>query len=129
MGEFKGAWCVTKPIVVEGKLAEAMAALWAVLFGREAGFSEVVFEGDAAQVVAEIHSPPPYLSTNGHMIESIIEEVKGFRGAKFVHVNRECNIVAHVLAKEAANRRLSKCWRQEVPDCVSSLILRESLCP
>jgi len=65
------AWCVMKPIVVEAKLAEAIAALLAVLFGKEAGFFEVVFKGDAAQVVAKIYSSPLYCSKNGQMIESL----------------------------------------------------------
>jgi hypothetical protein len=124
-----GARCVMKPIVVEARLVEAMAALWAVLYGKEAGFPKVFFEGDAAQVVAEIHSSPPYFSKNGQMIESIIEELVDFRGAKFVHVTRECNTAAHVLAKEAGNRRLSMCWSQVVPECISSIIRRECLSP
>lgn len=129
MGEFMGAKCIMKPIVVEARLAEAMAALWAVLYGKEAGFQKIVFEGDAAQVVTEIHSSPPYLSKDGQMIESIQEELVDFRGAKFVHVNRECNTAAHALAKEAVKRRLSMCWSQVVPDCISSIIRREHLCP
>jgi hypothetical protein len=90
---------------------------------------KIVFEGDATQVAAEIHSSPPYFSKNGQMIESIIEELVDFRGANFVHVNRECNTAAHALAKEAVNRRLSMCWSQVVPECISSIIRRERLCP
>jgi hypothetical protein len=61
------------------------------------------------------------------MIESIIEELVNFRGATFVHVNRECNTAAHAPARKAANRRLSMCWSQVVPDCFSSIIRRERL--
>jgi hypothetical protein len=129
MGKFLEACCVMKPIVVEAKLAEAMVALWVVLYDKEASFSEVVFEGDAAQMVAEIHLYPPYFSKNGQMIESIIKKLNGFTVAKFAHVNRECNTVAHALAKEAANRRMSKYWREVALDCISSIILREHMCP
>jgi hypothetical protein len=55
---FLGAKCIRKTIVVKPKIAEAMAALWAVLFCKEMGFF-VVFEGDFAQVVGEIFSNPP----------------------------------------------------------------------
>jgi hypothetical protein len=41
---FLGAKCIKKTIVVKPKIAEAMAALWAVLFCKEVGFFEVVFE-------------------------------------------------------------------------------------
>jgi hypothetical protein len=44
MGEFMEAWCVMKPIVVEAKLAEAIAALFAVLYGKEAGFFRSCFQ-------------------------------------------------------------------------------------
>jgi hypothetical protein len=84
---------------------------------------------NAAQVVAEIHSSPPYLSKDGQMIESILEELVDVRGAKFVHVNKECNIAAHTLAKEVVKRRQSMCWSQVVPDCISSIIHKERLCP
>lgn len=79
-----------------------MAALWAMQFSKE-GVFEVIFEGDAAQVVSELHSDPPYLSEIGHFIESIIQELQGLRSARFVHVHRESNIIAaHVFANEAA---------------------------
>jgi hypothetical protein len=68
-GEFLGARCEMKPIVVDAKMAESMAALWAVLFCKAANFSDVIFERDSAQVVAELSSSPPYLSKNGHFNE------------------------------------------------------------
>jgi len=40
-------------------------------FSKEAGFWEVIFEGDAAQVVKEIKSDPPFLSKVRHFIEGI----------------------------------------------------------
>jgi len=106
-GEFLGARCEMKPIVVDAKMAESMAALWAVLFCKAANFSDVIFEGDSTQVVAELSSSPPYLSKNGHLTESIVQEIQCFRFAKFVHVHQECNSVAHVIAKEAAICKLA----------------------
>jgi hypothetical protein len=75
MGEFLGARCEMKPIVVDAKIAETMVALWAVLFCKAIDFSEVIFEGDSAQVKAEITSSPPHLSKNGHLTESIVQEL------------------------------------------------------
>jgi hypothetical protein len=46
-GEFLGARTVMEPIVADSKTAKAMAALWAVIFCKEAGFFDVVLEGDA----------------------------------------------------------------------------------
>lgn len=75
--------------MVDAKIVEAMTTLWVILFCKEAEFFEVIFEGNAAHVAAEILSSPPYLSKNGHMNESIVRELHGFRYAKFVHVRRE----------------------------------------
>jgi hypothetical protein len=45
--------------------------------------------------------------------------------ANFAHVHRECNSAAHVLAKEVANFKLAEIWLE----CISSIIVRERLCP
>jgi hypothetical protein len=73
-GDFLGAKCLRKPILVEPKIAEAMVALWAILFRKEVRFFKVVFDGYFAQVEGEILSNPPYLSSSGHLIESIAQE-------------------------------------------------------
>jgi len=52
-------------------------------------------------------------------------ELKSFQFADFVHVPRELNGMAHVLAKEAALYSLDCCWLEEIPACISNLVLRE----
>lgn len=128
-GRFLGARCIRKPFLVEPKMAEAMAALWAVLFCKEVGFFEVLFEGDSAQVVEEIHSKSLSLSSCGHFIESIVKELKDFRSANFVHASRDCNTVAHMLAKEALDHYEDMCWLEEIPDCIGHVICRECIDP
>jgi ribonuclease HI len=49
-------------VKTDPKTAEIMAALQAMQFSKEVGFWEVIFKGDAAQVVKEIKSDPPLLS-------------------------------------------------------------------
>jgi ribonuclease HI len=129
MGEVMGAKSVIRPIMVDPKMAEAMAALWAVLFCKEVGFINVIIEGDAAQVVIEINSPPPYLSNTGQFTESIIKETKGLRTVKFNHVHRELNGAAHALAKVAAEQKKNMEWLEESPVCISNIIDREMVCP
>jgi ribonuclease HI len=119
------AKCVQKNFFVDPKTAEAMAALWAVLFCKECGFLDVIFEGDASQVVNEIHSKPPFLSTTSHLIGSISQEIQGLRSATFVHVHRECNGAAHLLAKEAAIHEEEMCWIEDTPYFLDTVILRE----
>jgi hypothetical protein len=59
----------------------------------------------------------------------VLKELDGFRVARFVHVSRDMNSVAHVLAKEAAMHKLDNCWLEEVPAFISSIVFREKPCP
>ncbi|XP_062173543.1 uncharacterized protein LOC133879005 [Alnus glutinosa] len=124
-GDVLAAKCVRKNISVDPKTAEAMAALWAILFCKEFGFLDVIFEGDASQVVNKIHSKPPFLSATGHLIESIVQEIQGLRSATFVHVHRECNGAAHLLAKEAVVHEEETCWIEDTSYFLDTVILRE----
>jgi ribonuclease HI len=58
MGLFLGARSIVYKLKVQTKIAESIAALGAVLFRKEADFCDVIFEGDAKQVVSEINSDP-----------------------------------------------------------------------
>jgi hypothetical protein len=95
---FLGARAVTKSVVVTPKVAEAMAALEAVLFSKAASFFEVILEGDAKQVVDDVNYVTLNLNTAGHFVEGIKAELQGLRYASMVHVGREANNDAHCLA-------------------------------
>jgi ribonuclease HI len=129
MGEVMGAKSVIRPIMVDPKIAEAMAALWTVLFCKEVGFIDVIIEGDATQVLDEINSPPPYLSNTGQFTESIIKEINGLHTVKFNHVHRELNGAAHALAKVAAEQKMNMEWLEKSPVCISNIIDRKMVCP
>jgi hypothetical protein len=65
---FLGARAVTKMVVAKPKVAEAMAAPEAILFSKESGFFEVILEGEAMQVVNEVNSAAPTLSSAGRPV-------------------------------------------------------------
>lgn len=54
---------------IEAKSAEALATFWAVRFCLEMEFREVIFEGDAVQVIDDFCSPLPHLSSSGHILK------------------------------------------------------------
>jgi hypothetical protein len=66
--------------------AEAIATLAAVLFSKEVGFFDVIFEGDALQIVQEINTVLPSYSNCGHFIEGVKQELGSFRS---YYVTRE----------------------------------------
>jgi len=48
LGDFVGGRSIMQNIETDSRIAESFAALMAVLFCKELGLSEVIFEGDAA---------------------------------------------------------------------------------
>jgi hypothetical protein len=106
-GCFLGAKCIHLQMLVDPKVAKAMAALHAILFSKDIGFFDVIFEGDALQVVREINSDPPYASHIGHFVESIKHELVLFRSSCVGYAPRETNIATHNLAKDVVSRWLN----------------------
>jgi ribonuclease HI len=124
-----GAKCITIRARTDPKTAEFMATLQAVKFSKEVGFWDVIFEGDAAQVVKEIKSNSSSFSKVGHFIESIYLEKQYFQSTKFQAIPRSCNMAAHTLAKEASSKFVDLCWLDDTPMCVSSIVFREQPSP
>ncbi|XP_062152012.1 uncharacterized protein LOC133860414 [Alnus glutinosa] len=62
MGNLLGAKRLTVRLATNSHIAEFMAASHAVIFTREVGFFDVIFEGDAMKVIKEVKSSPPYYS-------------------------------------------------------------------
>jgi hypothetical protein len=60
---------------------------------------DIILEGDALQVVNEINLAIPSLSRIGHFTDDIRSELHSLRSFRVVHVKREANYAAHVLAK------------------------------
>jgi ribonuclease HI len=58
-------------ILIDATMAEALAAANAIIFCKELGYTNVIFEGDAIQVIKAIEMDGPCMSNCGHMIECI----------------------------------------------------------
>jgi ribonuclease HI len=114
-------------VVADPKTAEAMAALGAMQFCRDVGFFDVMLEGDAAQVIAEIKSDSPLFSMSGLFVESIGNEIKHLWSAIFLHTSRETNMAAHVMAKHALICKEDRCWLEDILDCISHIVCRETI--
>jgi len=129
LGNCLGTRSLTKILQADAKTAESLAALEAFQFAKEAGFLDVIFEGDATHIIEEINSNPPYLSRAGHILESIHVEWRSLRTSSFKFVFRESNCVAHCLAKEAASIMSDLCLLEDTPTSISSIVLREAISP
>ena len=83
--------------------AEALACLKAVEFSMDAGFSNLVIEGDNLNVMRAILSSAASNSLLGHIVDDIRYYISGREYVSFSCVQRGGNMVAYSLAKFARN--------------------------
>jgi ribonuclease HI len=128
-GNFMFARVITKIVVGSPKVVEAMAALEAVLFCKEAGFFNVILQGNAKQVVNDVNAGSTDLWEVRIFVEDIQSELKGLMYVKVVQVGIDSNNVAHVLTKEASAKILDIAWLEDSSDFLVYVLNRDRLCP
>ncbi|KAL0457144.1 UNVERIFIED_CONTAM: hypothetical protein Slati_1053600 [Sesamum latifolium] len=101
--ELLALWC-SEPVAdpsssSPAELAEALAAREAILLAHRQGWSSVVLEGDCASLIHKLASKSHDLSAVGLIIFDILAFARSFICCNFIFVRRECNSVAHLLAK------------------------------
>jgi hypothetical protein len=110
-------------------MAEAWAALQALLFRKEICFFGVILEGDALQIVITISMESPNWSRFGHFIEEIKEQALLFRSFSVSHVRREANSASYLLAKASSTQVLDDVWLEDFPHFSSDIVFKEATTP
>lgn len=95
------ACTLTKNMLVESVVEEALAAFYAVEFSKKMGFYDMIFEGNALQVVNAVKAESKNLSKFGHIVDGIKIGLRQLRSWKIIHVKRDMNSAAHIPAREA----------------------------
>ncbi|XP_075648656.1 uncharacterized protein LOC142619445 [Castanea sativa] len=78
---------------------EALAAAKAVSFAAELGITKAVLEGDSLTFIKALSSDHSSLAAFGLIINDIKFSARNFDQLLHSHVKRECNFVAHCLAR------------------------------
>jgi ribonuclease HI len=130
-GAVLAARSLTKVIRVDPAMAEALAALYAIVFGLEMGYNRVICEGDAQKIIQDVNEEGPCTSRYGNVIEGIKSEMRKFEYVCFSHVVREANSAAHQLAKMATAHVIDQSWLAPVPPDVDvyGIVRREEYIP
>ena len=102
-GHCLNARSMTLECQTKASMAEALAAVHAVMLCKEMGYVNVTIEGDALQVIRAIATTDPCLSSYGHMIECIHRELRSLENVSFIHVIRGANTATHMLARMATS--------------------------
>ena len=94
-----------------------------VLFAKEIGLRQVIFEGDSVVIIQAIIQGNSASAEYGNIIEDIRSLAADFDFCLFIHVKRNCNVVADALAKKAKTLSDLVVWLEDVPEDIASLLL------
>ena len=102
---------------------EALAYWRAVLFAKEIGLRQVIFEGDSAVVIWAIIQGNSALVEYGNIIDDIRSLAVDFDFYHFIHVKRNCNVVVDALTKKAKTLSNLVVWLEDVAEDIAPLLL------
>ena len=103
LGEVMASLSARGPTVANSEEAEALACRKVVEFAMDAGFMDLVIEGDNAVVMKAIASLRLDRSRLGHIYDDIRTLAVGFRSCTIGCVNKSANSVAQSLTRFASH--------------------------
>ena len=107
--------------------AEVSACRQAVVFALEAGFLELVIEGDNSTVMKAISGLSCHNTLLGHVYEDTCAYVNGMQRVSISCIKRGGNMVAHTLAKYAKNISDIVYWIEDSPPHAVEALYQNSL--
>ncbi|XP_023875934.1 uncharacterized protein LOC111988377 [Quercus suber] len=101
------------PLETEAKTMEV-----GIMFAREVGIRDVLFEGDSLVLNNAIHGLNKIDPSVQNVVKGILQSVQGFRTFAFSHTKRQGNAPAHALAQHVVNVEDFLVWLEECPGCI-----------
>ena len=126
-GEVMAACAARGPPVTDSEEAEALACRKAMEFAVDAGFSDLIIEGDNAEVMKAISSPRVNCSQLGHIYDDIRCLTAGLRAWSTSWVRRSANGAAHSLAQFAREIENEIVWLEDLPPPTLEALYFDSL--
>ena len=114
-GKVMAAMSARGPHVIDSIAAEVIACRRALEFACEAGFTDLVVEGDNLSVMKLLAASEPDHSWLGHIIQDIKWLTRSLRMVSFSYVRRAANSVAHGLARYAKYVHEDMYWIDDNP--------------
>ena len=94
---------------------EALAAAKAVSFAAELGITKAVLEGDSLTIMKALSNDNMSLATFGLILNDVKFSAENFDQLHYSHVKRECNTLAHCLARHAFDISGFLVWMEDIP--------------
>jgi len=89
------------------------------------GEQRVILETDCLELVNLWKKRAVQRSVVDPVLKEIQDVQIAFQEFSFIYVNRRCNNIAHVLAKQVTNTHRPETWHQ-TPACVADLVMSEA---
>ncbi|XP_030924586.1 uncharacterized protein LOC115951544 [Quercus lobata] len=125
--EFMATMSARDPSVFDSLKAEIIACRKALEFAIDAGFTDLVIEGDNKNVMQLVSASREDFSRLGHVIQDIKWLAQGLRRVSFSYVKRGANSVAHSLARFAKNVVDDMYWLEDSPPPALDALYYDSL--
>lgn len=82
----------------DAEIAEALAVLRGLTVARQAGYTSIILEGDAQNVLQDLVSKNSLYSSHGIILEDARQVMQMFSSISVATVRRNANKVVHTLA-------------------------------
>lgn len=105
----------------DAELSELLAAAFGVELARRLGFSHIVLEGDCAVVISGIRRCPSGFTPFFLILDYIQSLIPSFCGFNCTLIRRQCNTVAHSMARWNSGNRGEVIFMDPLPSSLVSL--------
>jgi ribonuclease HI len=122
-GKVRASMCNFLPYLTDPAVAEAYAARQGAELLRDMGFQKILLEGDAQVIVQAINYAGVCSARYANIIDDTRTILQSFSSWRALFVRRECNSVAHSLARMAVTQCLFQVWIESVPDLVQNRLM------
>ncbi|KAK9996774.1 hypothetical protein SO802_021460 [Lithocarpus litseifolius] len=114
-GEVMAGMSTIGPTVETGEEAELLACRRSLEFAVDAGFTEVMIEGDNTNVMQAISSDVVNYSFLGNVVDDICHLMSGLQWIKTSKTKRGGNKAVHILVQRAKNLEFDLYWLEDSP--------------
>ena len=114
---------LTQQIPLPGSVieVEVLAARKAL----ELGFDNITLEGDSEVLINSLAKGGNSLAHYGHLLADIHALMTRFSSLSLSHVKRNCNSLAHALARHTSSTPDLSIWMEEIPPDLNSVYLAD----
>ena len=126
-GRVIGALAEKIPLPNAIATVEALACRRAMIFAKELGLFDCVFEGDAEVIVKAIQMEDSTHPKYGQVLSDVLFLAADFCVCTFSHVKRAGNSVAHFLARQCKSGDELQVWSESILEDIAPLVARDAL--